>query len=64
MLVGWKKSFGGLGVPELRRLRQQGDENRRLKRLVADLSFGRSILQESLRRGWLGPLDGAGLASR
>jgi putative transposase len=48
----WKKSFGGLGVPELRELRQLRDENRRLKQLVADLSLDKSILQESLRKKW------------
>lgn len=36
----------GLGVTELRELRQLRDENGRLKRLVADLSLDRQILQE------------------
>ena len=45
----WKKMYGGLGVPEVRELRQLRDENRRLKQLVADLSLDRSILQEALR---------------
>ena len=31
----WKKKFGGMGVTELRRLRQLEDENQRLKKLVA-----------------------------
>ncbi len=35
----WKKKFGGMGVTELRRLRQLEEENQRLKRLVADLSL-------------------------
>jgi putative transposase len=34
----WKKKYAGLGVSELRRLKQLDDENRRLKRLVADLT--------------------------
>jgi len=46
----WKKKYGGLGVPELRELRQLREENRKLKQLVADLSLDRSILQESLRK--------------
>lgn len=37
----WKKKFAGLGVTELRRLRQLEDENQRLKKLVADLWTGR-----------------------
>ena len=48
----WKKVYGGLGVPELRELRQLRDENRRLKQLVADLSLDKTILQESLTRKW------------
>jgi putative transposase len=42
----WKKQYAGLGVTELRELRQLRDENSRLKRLVADLSLDRQILQE------------------
>ena len=46
----WKKKYGGLGVSELRELRQLRDENRKLKQLVADLSLDKTILQESLRK--------------
>jgi putative transposase len=42
----WKKQFAGLGITELRELRQLREENSRLKRLVADLSLDRQILQE------------------
>ena len=35
----WKKKYEGMGVAELRRLRQLEDENRRLKSLVADLTL-------------------------
>ena len=35
----WKKKFAGMGVAEVRRLKQLEDENRRLKQLVADLSL-------------------------
>jgi putative transposase len=48
----WKRKFGGLGVPELRELKQLRDENRRLKGLVADLSMDRQILQEALGKKW------------
>jgi len=37
----WKKKYAGVGVSELRRLRQLEDENRKLKQLVADLSLGK-----------------------
>jgi putative transposase len=42
----WKKQYAGMGVQELRELRQLRDENNRLKRLVADISLDRQILQE------------------
>jgi putative transposase len=42
----WKKKYAGLGLNELRELRQLRDENQKLKRLVADLSLDRHILQE------------------
>lgn len=45
----WKKKFGGMGVTELRRLRQLEEENHRLKRLVADLSLDRRHPEKVLR---------------
>jgi len=42
----WKKKYAGLGLSELRELRQLREENTKLKRLVADLSLDRHILQE------------------
>jgi putative transposase len=39
-----------LGVPEVRELRQMREENARLKRLVADLTLDKQILQDVLRR--------------
>ena len=46
----WKKKFGGMGVTELRRLRQLEEENQRLKRLVADLSLDKEMLQEVIKK--------------
>jgi len=46
----WKKKFAGLGVSELRRLKQLEEENRKLKRLVADLSLDKQILQDVLSK--------------
>jgi putative transposase len=42
----WKKKYAGLGLSELRELGQLREENNKLKRLVADLSLDRHILQE------------------
>jgi putative transposase len=46
----WKKRYGNLGVTELRQMRRLQDENARLKRLVADLTLDRHILQEVLKK--------------
>ena len=46
----WKRKYAGLGVTELRELKQLKEENRRLKGLVAGLMLDRSILQEALRK--------------
>jgi putative transposase len=42
----WKKKYGGMGVAELRELKQLRQENRRLKRMVADLSLDKQMLRE------------------
>lgn len=46
----WKKKFAGMGVAELRRLRQLEEENRKLKQLVADLTLDKHILQDVLSK--------------
>jgi putative transposase len=38
----WKKTYAGLGLSELRRLKQLEEENRRLKRMVSDPRSGRA----------------------
>lgn len=46
----WKKKFAGMGVAELRRLKQLEDENKKLKRLVVDLSLDKAMLQDVLSK--------------
>ena len=46
----WKKKFAGMGIAELRRLKQLEEENKKLKRLVADLSLDKAMLQDVLRK--------------
>lgn len=46
----WKKKFGGLDITELRRLRELEQENHQLKKLVADLSLDKHMLQEVLKK--------------
>jgi len=46
----WKKKYGGMGVAELRRLRELEQENRRLKQIVADLTLDKHMLQDVLKK--------------
>lgn len=46
----WKKKYGGLGVSELRRLKQLESENAKLKKLVADLSLDKEMLQDVIQK--------------
>ncbi len=46
----WKKKYAGMGITELKRVKQLEDENRRLKGLVADLTLDKHMLQEVLRK--------------
>lgn len=46
----WKKKYGGLGVSELRELRQLREENLQLKKLVADLSLDKHMLQDVIKK--------------
>lgn len=46
----WKKRFSGLTGTELRELRQLQEENTRLKKLVADLSLDKLMLQDVLAK--------------
>jgi len=46
----WKKKYSGMMPSDLRRLRQLGEENRQLKKLVADLSLDKQMLQDVLSK--------------
>ena len=46
----WKRRYGGLGVSDLRRLKQLEEENRQLKRLVADLTLDKQMLPDVLSK--------------
>ena len=46
----WRRKYGGLAPSEVRRLKQLEEENRKLKRLVADLALDKQILQEVIRK--------------
>lgn len=46
----WKKKFAGLGIAELRRLKQLEEENQKLKTIVADLTLDKQMLQDVLRK--------------
>jgi putative transposase len=46
----WKKKYGGLLPTEMRKLKQLEDENSRLKKLVAELSLDKEMLQDIIKR--------------
>jgi len=46
----WKAKFGGMTVSETARLRTLEDENRRLKRLLAEAAIDNSVLKDLLRK--------------
>lgn len=46
----WRKKYAGLMPSELRRLKQLEEENNRLKRMVADLSLDKEMLQDVIKR--------------
>jgi putative transposase len=46
----WRKKYGGLMPSEMKRLKQLEDENQRLKKMVADLSLDKEMLQDVIRR--------------
>ena len=48
----WKRKYTGMGVTELRRLKQLEEENRKLKKIVADLMLDKQMLQDVLKKKW------------
>jgi putative transposase len=48
----WKAKYGGLELGDAQRLRALEDENRRLKRLVADLALDNAALKDVLSKNW------------
>jgi putative transposase len=48
----WKAKYGGMEIPEARRLRALEEENRRLKKLVADLSLDNDALRSVVKKKW------------
>lgn len=48
----WRKKFGGLQVSDARRLRQLEEENRQLKRVVADQALNLQVLKDVVEKAW------------
>ena len=48
----WKKQYGGLEATEVRELTQLREENAKLKKLVAELSLDKAMLQEIAAKKW------------
>lgn len=54
-----KSKYAGMSLPELKRLKQLEDENRRLKTMYADLSLDHKILKEVVEKKFPEILDGS-----
>ena len=48
----WRKKYGGLQVPDAKRLRQLEEENRQLKRVVADQALNLQVLKDVVGKTW------------
>lgn len=48
----WRLKFGGMEVPDAKRLRALEEENRKLKRIVADLTLDITMLKDVLSKKW------------
>lgn len=51
----WKKQYAGMESDQVRELKQLQDENARLKKLVAELSLDKAMLQDINSKKWPGP---------
>lgn len=50
MFYNWRKRYGGMMPSEVKRMRQLEDENNRLKKIVADLTLDKAMLQDVLSK--------------
>ncbi len=48
----WKKKYGGMLPSDMKKLKQLEEENTKLKKLVADLSLDKVMLQDVLSKNW------------
>lgn len=48
----WRSKFGGMSVPEAKRLKELESENARLKKLLAESMLENEIVKEALRKKW------------
>lgn len=53
-VYAWKSKYGGMDVSEAQEVKQLREENARLKKLVADLSLDKDMLQSVIRKNSLG----------
>jgi putative transposase len=51
----WKKQYAGLQSDQVREFKQLQEENGRLKKMVAELSLDKAILQDVVQKKWSGP---------
>ena len=51
-LYNWKAKYGGMDVPDVKRLRSLEEENRKLKKLLAESMLDQAALKELLTKKW------------
>jgi len=48
----WRQRYGGMEVSELKRMKDLEEENRRLKKMYAELSLEHEVVKEALKKKW------------
>lgn len=48
----WRRKYGGMEIPDARRLKQLEEENRALKRIVADQALNLQVVKDLLGKKW------------
>ncbi len=48
----WRSKFGGMSVPDAKRLKDLESENARLKKLLAEQLFENDLIKDALRKKW------------
>ncbi len=59
MIYRWKEKYAGLEPSQVRELKQLQEENTKLKKLIAELSLDKAMLQDVVKKSWRGRASAA-----